>query len=214
MMERMSGPAQPYPILPGSDVEESKIAMRQAVRAAREMRSDRLRGEAAQAVAEVVAQIPEVAAARCVASYAARPAEVGTAPLLDLLAARGTRVLLPVLGAGLSREWAEYAGQEDLAVRAPGRPPEPSGPSMPPEVLAEADVVLAPALAVDTRGVRLGQGGGWYDRALEYVRPGVKTFALVYPEEIYDASEHPLPVEEHDVGVSGVATPLGWRELG
>ena len=29
-----------------------------------------------------------------------------------------------------------------------------------------ADVVLAPAIAVDTRGVRLGQGGGWYDRAI------------------------------------------------
>lgn len=209
----MSGPAQPYPMIPGGDVEESKIALRQAVRAGRDHRSDRLRTEAAEAVAAVIEQIPEVAEARCVASYAARPSEVGTTPLLEALAARGVRVLLPVLGAGLAREWAEFAGTDDLEVRAPGRPPEPSGPSLPPEVLAEADVVLAPALAVDTHGVRLGQGGGWYDRALEHVRDGVQTIALVYPEEVYDATERPLPVEEHDVRVDAVATPEGWRRL-
>lgn len=212
-MTLMSGPAQPYPVVPGADVEESKIALRQVIRTAREVRSDRLRTEASQAVADLVIQIPEVANARCIASYAARPAEVGTGPLLEALSERGTRVLLPVLGAGLSREWAEYAGQEDLEVRAPGRPPEPSGPSMPPEILAEADVVIAPALAVDSRGVRLGQGGGWYDRALEHVRPGVLTIVLVYPEEIYDAEERPLPVEDHDVRVDAVATPEGWHRL-
>ena len=80
--------------------------------------------------------------------------------------------------------------------------------------LVDADVVIAPALAVDSNGVRLGQGGGWYDRALEHVRPGTKVIAVVFPEEVYDATDRPLPLEKHDRTVDAVATPLGWRWLG
>ena len=117
--------------------------------------------------------IPAVAEADCVSVYASRVTEPGTGPLLEALAARGVRVLLPVLGSGLQRDWAEYAGPDDLRERAPGRPPEPGGATLGAATLADADVVIAPALAVDTTGARLGQGGGWYDRALEHLRPGV-----------------------------------------
>ena len=96
-----------------------------------------------------------------------------------------------MLGSGLQRDWAEYAGVDDLRERAPGRPPEPGGPTLGAAALAEADVVIAPALAVDTTGARLGQGGGWYDRALEHIRPGVPVIALVFPEELYDADTPP-----------------------
>ncbi|MGO1181128.1 5-formyltetrahydrofolate cyclo-ligase, partial [Cellulosimicrobium funkei] len=143
----------------------------------------------------------------------ARPGEPGTSAMLERLAARGGGMLVPVLGGGLQRDWAVYDGPADLQVRAPGRPPEPGTPTLGPEAIAEADVVVAPALAVDSRGVRLGQGGGWYDRALEHVRPGTKVVAVVFPEEVYDASDRPLPVEPHDRTVDAVATPLGWRWL-
>jgi 5-formyltetrahydrofolate cyclo-ligase len=106
-----------------------------------------------------------------------------------------------------------YDGPADLQVRAPGRPPEPGTHALGTGAIAQADVVIAPALAVDSRGVRLGQGGGWYDRALEHVRPGTKVVAVVFPEEVYDASDRPLPVEPHDKPVHAVATPHGWRWL-
>jgi len=118
-----------------------------------------------------------------------------------------------VLGAGLARDWAEYAGHDDLRERAPGRPPEPSGPALGPGVIAQADVIVAPALAVDTRGMRLGQGGGWYDRSLKQARDGVTVVAMVFPEELYDAEHRPLPVEDHDMPVHIVATPESWRTL-
>ncbi|WP_123307046.1 5-formyltetrahydrofolate cyclo-ligase [Cellulomonas sp. PhB143] len=208
----MSGAAQPYPTMMSEDPEEAKIELRRAIRAARTERSPRLRVEASALIADVVGTIPAVADAACVASYAARPTEPGTAVLHERLAARGTRVLLPALGAGLSRDWAEFAGTDDLQVRAPGRPPEPSTPTLPGDTVREADVVIAPALAVDASGVRLGQGGGWYDRALEDVRDGVLIVAVVFPTEIYDA-EHPLPREPHDRPVHAVATPDGWWML-
>src|SRR5690606_39970618 len=100
--------------------------------------------------------------ARCVAAYVSVAAEPDTGELIGALHARGITVLLPVLGPGLVRCWGRYTGRDDLAQRAPGRPPEPSGEVLPAEALAEAEVVIAPALAIDRTGVRLGQGGGWY----------------------------------------------------
>ena len=66
----------------------------------------------------------------------------------------------------------------------PGTPGTTSAPAPAPAVASRAgapsaradrsgaDVVLVPALAVDTLGTRLGQGGGYYDSALPLARPG------------------------------------------
>ncbi|MCM0641291.1 5-formyltetrahydrofolate cyclo-ligase [Cellulomonas wangsupingiae] len=192
------------------DMSEDKDRLRRQVRARRNHRSARRRAEVAEQLAQVLLTIPEVAAARCVSVYASRPTEPGTGPILDELAARGVRLLMPVLGTGLQRDWAEYAGRDDLRERAPGRPPEPSGPPLGAATLADADVVLVPALAVDVAGGRLGQGGGWYDRVLTHVRPGAPVIALVHEDEILDV----VPREPHDLTVTAVATPDGWRRLG
>jgi len=194
-------------------VVDAKQTLRAAIRASRTIRSPRVQADAAAHLAHVVAAIPDVAEASCVALYASRPGEPGTLPLIELLVSKGKRVLLPVLGPTLQRGWAEFSGADDLLERAPGRPPEPGGEDLGAEALAAADVVLAPALAVDTSGNRLGNGGGWYDRALEHARNDVPVIALVHAEEIYDGEEYPLPVEPHDRRVDAVATPEGWRWL-
>ncbi|HEY8717343.1 5-formyltetrahydrofolate cyclo-ligase [Pengzhenrongella sp.] len=206
--------AQPYPPALGAvDPEDAKEALRTAIRAVRQARSERRRQQAADAFAEVLETVPGLIAAKCVAVYSSRPSEPNTGPLLEVLAARGVRIILPVLGTGLQREWAEYDGPDDLRQRAPGRPPEPGTPTLGAGALAEADVIIAPALAVDTSGARLGQGGGWYDRALEHARAGTPVIAMVFAEEVYDAGTRPLPREAHDRMVDAVATPAGWRWL-
>lgn len=210
----MSNGAQHHPHgSEGVDPEELKDRMRKHIREVRAARSQRRQEVAAVAFADVVESEPVIAQARCVSVYAARPNEPGTGVLLERLAARGVRILIPVLGAGLRRDWAEYTGADDLLERAPGRPPEPGGPALGAAALGDADVIVAPALAVDTAGTRLGQGGGWYDRALEHARPGVPVVVLVHPEEVYDADSRPLPREAHDRPVDAVATTEGWRWL-
>lgn len=67
--------------------------------------------------------------------------------------------------------------------------------------------VLVPALAVDAHGNRLGQGGGWYDRMLPLVNPGVETFALLHPNEYL--TDTTLPTAEFDRPVSGIITTEG-----
>jgi 5-formyltetrahydrofolate cyclo-ligase len=71
------------------------------------------------------------------------------------------------------------------------------------DAIADASLVLVPALALDRSGHRLGRGGGSYDRALARVRPGQTVLGVVHEEEVLDA----LPVERHDRGVDGALTP-------
>src|SRR5687767_5012948 len=100
---------QPYPAArAGLDPVDAEDELRRAIRAARNKQMPRARARAGEGFAVVVGDIPEVRAARCVAAYAARPSEPDTTPLLERLAARGTRILLPVLGTGLQRDWAWF----------------------------------------------------------------------------------------------------------
>lgn len=88
---------------------------------------------------------------------------------------------------------------------------EPTGPVLPPETVARAGVVLIPALAVDRRGVRLGQGAGYYDRTLGMVDAAARRIVVVRDDEVVER----LPEEPHDIRMNWVLTPEGGvRRLG
>ena len=80
--------------------------------------------------------------------------------------------------------------------------PDPTGEALPARALAQADLVLVPALGVGLDGSRVGTGGGWYDRALRHVRPGTPCWALVNDDEVADR----MPREPHDRPVDGIIT--------
>lgn len=190
---------------PTLETSDAKQLLRTAVRAHRHERGARARHDAAEALAVQVHEL--VADASCVALYAARPTEPDLGPVMSVLHRRGIDVLLPMLGPGLSRDWALHRDGDALEVRAPGRPPDPAGPGLGATALQRADLVLAPALAADRTGVRLGQGGGWYDRVLEHRRDDARVLAVVFEDEVSDV---PLPRDQHDRQVDGVITPAGW----
>jgi len=192
--------------LPPLSVPEKKSELRGQIRATRKQRSANQQQKMAEALAGILQGVPELQTAKCVAAYVARPGEPGTEETLTHLRERGINVLLPVLTTGLERGWAYDAGPEHREEAAPGRPPEPTTEHLPAQTLGEADVILAPALAVDLDGVRLGQGGGWYDRALEHANPDALIIALVFDEEFVDDGVS-LPREAHDQLVHMVATP-------
>ncbi len=151
------------------------------------------------------ADLPELAAARTVAAYVSVGREPGTRELLEELRARGVRVLLPVLLPDDDLDWAEYAGPGSLA-RAGRGLLEPSGPRLGPDAVTGCQAVLLPGLAVDGRGVRLGRGGGSYDRVLARLDATGSAPALVVL--LYDG-EVPaeVPVEPHDRPVAVAVTP-------
>jgi 5-formyltetrahydrofolate cyclo-ligase len=157
------------------------------------------------ALARRLVDAPELADARTVAAYVSLGTEPPTDPLLRALRERGTGVVLPVLLPDLDLAWAEYTGPECLAPGPRGMR-QPGGPRLGPHTVGSVDVVLCPGLAVDRRGVRLGRGGGSYDRALARVPAGVWTCVLLYDDEVLD---DPLPAEGHDQRVCAAATPSG-----
>ena len=116
----------------------------------------------------------------------------------------GARLLLPVLRPDLDLDWGVYGGPGSLIVAGRGMR-EPAGERLGPNAIGEADLVVVPALAVDHRGVRLGRGGGSYDRALARVGAGVLTVALLHDGELVTR----LPAQEHDRPVRAVITPSG-----
>jgi len=131
--------------------------------------------------------------ARRVAAYRPLRTEPGSVELLDALVAGGATVLVPVLLDDRDLDWASW----------------PSGVSLGIHAIADVEVALVPALAVSRRGVRLGRGGGSYDRALARVPAGVPLVALLYEGEILAE----VPCDSWDVPVTAAITPSGWHRL-
>lgn len=167
--------------------------------------------EAAAVLAERALELAELAGARTVAAYVSVGSEPGTRALLDALHARGTQVLLPVLLADNDLDWGAYEGEGSLErVQHAGKIEllEPSGARLGPDAVTEADAVLLPGLAVDERGMRLGRGGGSYDRVLARLERAGADPALVVL--LYDAEVVArVPAEAHDKPVHAVVTPSG-----
>ncbi|MFC3572885.1 5-formyltetrahydrofolate cyclo-ligase [Streptomyces yaanensis] len=171
--------------------------------------------KAAATLAERALELPELGHARTVAAYVSVGAEPGTLALLDALHARGVRVLLPVLLPDNDLDWGAYAGPGSLIrVRHGGKMDllEPAGERLGPEAVQQADAVLLPGLAVDARGMRLGRGGGSYDRVLarlERVGADPALVVLLYDAEVVER----VPEEAHDRPVHAVVTPSGVRRF-
>ena len=176
--------------------------------------ADDVRASAA-ALAERALQLPELAQARTVAAYVSVGSEPGTLALLDALRARGVQVLLPALLPDNDLDWGAYTGEDSLArVQHGGKMAlfEPVGERLGPDAVTTADVVLLPGLAVDARGMRLGRGGGSYDRVLTRLERAGADPALVvllYDTEVVER----VPAEAHDRPVGAVVTPSGVRRF-
>ncbi len=181
----------------------AKTALRDQLTTSRNRRGLAAAAEDAHALAEILLAQPEIQRAATVAAYVSIPGEPGTGPFLDAFTALGRRVILPIVD-GPSLDWAAYEGFDSLVPARFGLL-EPAGRRLGPDAIGTADAVLVPAMALDRTGMRLGKGGGYYDRALGRVPLGTFVAALVFDEEILDQ----VPSEPHDRRVTAAVTPGG-----
>lgn len=92
------------------------------------------------------------------------------------------------------------APTNDLVAGSYGIPePDESAPAVTP---AELDALLVPGVAFTRSGIRLGQGGGFYDRFIPKMRPDAPRIGLCHSWQVVDD----LPAEPHDVRVTHVVT--------
>ncbi|MBC2903871.1 5-formyltetrahydrofolate cyclo-ligase [Streptomyces cupreus] len=199
----------------GRPAEPDKRTLRREFLAVRNrLTADDVR-EAGVALAGRALELPELARARTVAAYVSVGSEPGTLALLDALRARDVHVLLPALLPDNDLDWGAYTGEGSLArVQHGGKMAlfEPAGERLGPDAVTTADVVLLPGLAVDARGMRLGRGGGSYDRVLARLERADAHPALVvllYDTEVVER----VPAQAHDRPVHAVVTPSGVRRF-
>ena len=181
-----------------------KLALRDQLMTVRRRRSLLEVGDAAQAIADQLLATTVMQRAATIAAYISIGTEPGTGPLIDAWFEADRRTILPVLRSDNDLDWAVYRGPTSLAPAHRGLL-EPVGEPLGLDAIATADVVLTPGLAVDRTGMRLGRGGGSYDRALGRVPVGTPVLTLLYDGELVDQ----VPHGEHDRRVSGVVTPSG-----
>ena len=182
---------------------EAKKKLRQHARADRELQRNSER-KLFQWLHLLTAQ--EMLNAVTIATYISYGDEPNTSALNSQLLAQQKKLILPRMLQDKSLEWVPWNGTAEN-LKSQGNIKEPIGNSLAENQLATIDAVIVPALLVDRRGFRLGQGGGSYDRAfkeLSIFSPHVWSVALVYDGEVTSSN---LPNEAHDVPLNAVATP-------
>lgn len=182
----------------------TKSEMRAQVLRARRTVTPEVHEREAAALTAHLAGIAAPGATVC--AYVPTGSEPGSPAMLDEVLARGARVLLPVArhdeaGAPTPLRWGVY--RPGRLVDAQFGLREPAPPWLPADAVADAAVVVVPALAVDRCGVRLGRGAGFYDRSLGRADPAALLVAVVRDEEFVER----VPAEGHDVPMTHALTP-------
>ena len=98
---------------------------------------------------------------------------------------------------------------DDLLKKSKLGIPEPDPMSRQPIIINDSTLILVPALAIDKTGIRLGDGGGFYDRFLKTVDT-THIICVVWDEFLLDIK---LPKSPWDIPIKLVATESGVFRL-
>ena len=147
---------------------------------------------------EFLATRTEFQNAQVIASYISYDDEPDTKALNAALIKNGKVLVVPRIN-GDQLQWVRWSGdQKSLTLKK--KILEPSGDAY--ANLSDIQVIVVPALRIDRSGYRLGQGGGYYDRALPQL--SAWSIGLIHPDEI---SSEDLPREDWDIPLHAAATP-------
>ncbi len=145
-----------------------------------------------------------------IAGYYPIQSEINPFPLMQAFADHGCDLCLPCLApseTGFRMIFRRFSIGDSL-ILGPFDIRQPLDAS--PEV--DPDVVLVPLLAFSRAGIRLGYGGGYYDRALERLRAVRPTHAVGIAFSGQEVAD--LPFEVHDQRLDGIFTELGLAGAG
>ncbi|HEY0705415.1 MAG TPA: 5-formyltetrahydrofolate cyclo-ligase [Polyangia bacterium] len=187
------------------ELAEAKRALRRVVRSARDRLTPEERALASRAVCDRICQLPELASASTIAAFAAARGEIDISGVAAHLQT-GVRLVYPRVTANASPRLKFHVVLHPAELR-PGAFGilEPLAEAA--EVAVEdIDVVLAPGLAFDPTGRRLGYGGGYYDEVAARLR-GTGRGCLVgvgFDFQVMDT----IPAGPGDIDVDCIATDV------
>jgi 5-formyltetrahydrofolate cyclo-ligase len=180
-----------------------KIALRARMRSLRAALAGAHPGAGEQAAGRLVLARPP----RVVGGYRPLGGEIDPGPLMRRLAQAGAALAMPTaVGPDAPLIYRAWSEGDLLAPDAAGIPaPTPAAP------LAAPDLIVAPVLAFDRRGGRLGQGGGHFDRTLSMLRAAGEVFVIGLAFAGQEVAE--VPREPHDQGLDAILTESGYIEV-
>jgi 5-formyltetrahydrofolate cyclo-ligase len=146
----------------------------------------------------VILKAPEIVSASTIASYLSYDFEPSTVEINEAFLRDGKTLVLPRIN-GNHLEWVTWNGDPNQLI-AKKKFMEPQGEAL--KDLSQISAVIVPALRIDQSGYRLGQGGGYYDRALPHLTAW--RIGLVYAGEL---NSEELPHEAHDIPLDAAASP-------
>lgn len=127
--------------------------------------------------------LPEMTPARTVLIFYSFGTEVGTHSITERARGDGKRVLLPYLDGSVMEATEVERDSKLVQARYGAREPARRSPVDP----AEIDLVVAPGLAFDRSGGRLGYGGGHYDRYLRRLGQEATRVGIGFAVQLVDA---------------------------
>lgn len=188
---------------PSKDLLRTELKSRRAALAfAHPLAGDDL-ADAAAAAFDAMDLWPDAGAV--VSGYWPIQSEINPFPLLQMFEERGYDLALPVLSPtaeGYEMRFRRFRLGDPLV-------PGPFGIREPGEVAPEVepDVLLLPMLGFDKAGVRLGYGGGYFDRVLQALRAKKPVTAYGIAFSAQQLAE--VPCEGHDQRLDGIFTETG-----
>jgi len=196
-----------------TDQGERKSILRSTLRAARVARESAARTDLDVQISHHICGLLEtipVTADSVVALYVAMPYEPGVNAVRKNLRELGVTVLVPVVN-GDDLLWASDGDEVSWARNSFGTlEPDPDGAISSAQALPECAAIIIPAQAIDPNGFRLGQGKGFYDRALAELA-GLERPPLLIGVTFESEFLPEVPTEEHDIPVDASVTELSVR---
>lgn len=183
------------------DMAETKAALRKQAFAVRKQAHAESAG-AAEAARDHFLASRVYTGAGIISAYCPIRTEIDVFPLMTALHEAGHRLCVPVIeGAGLPLSFREWWPGVPMAAGPFGAEVPAGTDALVPELL------IAPLVAFDLQGWRLGYGGGFYDRTLETLRSRRRTraYGFAYSAQQIDA----VPTEPTDQRLDGIVTELG-----
>ncbi|GKW16632.1 5-formyltetrahydrofolate cyclo-ligase [Pectobacterium carotovorum subsp. carotovorum] len=206
-MSSSDSPSSAPPDTSFSSTAASRQHIRQAVRQQRRLLTPGQQSRFAQQACDRVMAHPKIIRADSVAVFLSFDGELDTSPLIQQLWQQEKRVFLPVLHPFRTGHllFLRYSPDTEL-VRNRLKIMEPHLDVRQVLPLPQLDILLTPLVAFDRQGQRLGMGGGFYDRTLQYrnlMSHGPYPIGLAHDCQMVDA----LPVESWDIPLPEIITP-------
>lgn len=183
-------------------LRSEKAAVRAAMKALRDAIPPAERARMALAIEAGLMGLPAVRAARVVLLFSSFGSEVPTDGIARRLHSEGRRVLLPYL-TGSRMEAGELRDGDALVPTTYG-PMEPADRR--PVEPGEIDLVVAPGLAFDRQGHRVGYGAGHFDRYLARLRDDATRVGIAFHQQIIPAIPHGPGDQSLDVLITDLET--------